>query len=286
MTVIFFLHYGASKFVVAVCWLPPISQSNIANMPRTLWLSEAVLTWDADFDSGTRSDIKRVIRPHELFTQSERQLNLSQNEFTRASVILNLKRAISIRLQHLEDLYAFSKAFPNDFGALERLNVVGLARPLLIRQLFALRNDIEHNDATPPSENKCRELIDSTWYFLKTTDYACKLVPAGVSLQNPANPIDGHHQWITARFTASSSEVDIHGWLSSEFLSVDERPGFFAVREETLDTSELAAALRQLYELKPDITDAATSSLLSFQGRAPAPQAIKHQLWKVMLETL
>ena len=193
-----------------------------------------------------------------------------------------LKRAINSRLQHLEDLYAFSQAFPKNFGALERLNVVGLARPLLIRQLFALRNDIEHNDATPPSEKKCLELIDSTWYFLKTTDYACKLVPRAVSLENP---IDGRRrQWITARFTASRTEVDFYGWLSNKFLSVDERPGFFAVREETLDTSELTAALRQLYKLNSDNSGAATSGLQRFQGRALAPQDIKLELWKLMLE--
>ncbi len=38
-----------------------------------------------------------------------------------------------------------------------------------MKQLLAIRNDIEHRDVKPPSTEKCLELLDAVWYFLKST---------------------------------------------------------------------------------------------------------------------
>ena len=43
-------------------------------------------------------------------------------------------------------------------------------RPYIVKNLFSIRNDIDHHDVPPPSRERALELLDITWYFLKATD--------------------------------------------------------------------------------------------------------------------
>ena len=251
----------------------------------TLWLYKSVFSWSAEFDSGRRSEVQRVQRPHELLLHSERSLSSAMNEFGRADAILNLKRAINVRLQHLEELYAFANAFPKIVGALERLEAVGLARPLLIKQLFSLRNDIEHNDAAPPDEQRCSELLDATWYFLKTTDYACKVVPSGVALSSTA-PVEERAESVTVRISAPSKVLEIYGWLRPATLSTSEKPGFISVCEEETEVGRLARCVSLAREGVPLGSIPTTDGRRLFFGKASAADDVIQTLWKRVLETL
>ena len=174
-----------------------------------------------------------------------------------------------------------------DIGALERLEAVGLARPLLIRQLFTLRNDIEHNDAPPPDEQKCSELLDATWYFLKTTDYACKVVPTGVALSSTAGSADvSTTESLTVRITAPSQEIEIQGWISPASLSILERPGFMAVREEDTAVGTLAKAMALTRDGVALGSMPTADGCRPFFGKASAPDDVRQILWRRMLETL
>lgn len=229
-----------------------------------------------------------MFRPYKLLSHSERQLTNSADEFVRADVVLNLKRAINSRLQHIEELYAFSKDFPKNIGALERLETVGLARPLLIRKLFSLRNDIEHNDVLPPDARKCTELIDATWYFLKTTDSACKTVPRGVILKNPVSIGDhSRSESITIRVPAANSEVEFKGILSAQNLSAVEKTGYFSIDEAYDEFGYIYEALAfHAKHTNPNYQDIGELGLRRFFGKATLPMGVKHALWKRMLETL
>ena len=141
------------------------------------WLSPSVFQWHASVEYAERVDARRHSRPYELLAHAERRLQNGPDEFAIADAVLSLKRAVNSRLKHLEELYGLSKAFPKSVGVLERLQAVDLARPLLVRQMFELRNDIEHNDAHAPNVDRSCELADATWYFLRATDSACSEDP-------------------------------------------------------------------------------------------------------------
>ena len=142
------------------------------------WLSPSVFQWFASVESAQRVDSLRYTRPYALLTHAERKLHGEPDEFSLADAVLAMKRSVNSRVKHLEELYGLSRAFPKSIGMLERLQAVDLARPLLIRQMFELRNDIEHNDAVVPTVERARELADATWYFLRATDSACSESPS------------------------------------------------------------------------------------------------------------
>lgn len=192
------------------------------------WLSGKVFSWAHDSDGGRRSDPDRVKRPHVILAHAENALGAGDSEFAIADAVLGLKRAIDSRLRHLEELYRFSGLFPKSVGALERLEQVGLARPLVVRQLFDIRNDIEHRDAPPPTRERVRELVDATWYFLRTTDHACKVVPHGVVLRSAEEGSFPPEQSISLQ--SSREKVgcfDVAGWVKLDFLSEVAQPNFF-----------------------------------------------------------
>lgn len=193
-----------------------------------LWLSERIFSWAHDSDGGQLSDQQRMKRPHIILAHAESLLTSGSSELSASDAVLNLKRAINSRLQHLEDLYRFSTLFPQIKGSLERLEQVGLARPFVVKRLFNIRNDIEHRDAQPPTRAQIRELVDATWYFLRTTDYACKRVARGLTLRSGDEGSFPPVQWISLRCSREKvDQFDVAGWVTLDFLSETAQPGFF-----------------------------------------------------------
>jgi hypothetical protein len=192
------------------------------------WLSRKIFAWTPDCDGGRRSDPDRVKRPHAILAHAENVLATGSSEFALADAVVSLKRAINSRLQHIEELYRFSELFPKALGSLERLEQVGLARPLVVRQLFDIRNDIEHRDVPPPAHKRVRELVDATWYFLRTTDQACKVVPYGVVLRSAAEGSFPPEQSISLQSSREKvGRFDIAGWVKLDFLSETLQPNCF-----------------------------------------------------------
>ena len=191
-----------------------------------MWITREFLSWYADNESLSYTELSQANRPYEIFIHAERLLLTATSELSVADSILNLKRAINSRLQYLEELYRLSTAFPKSVGAIERLEAIGLARPFLVRALFELRNDIEHNDAQPPSAERCKELLDITWYFLKTTDYACRVSKCNVQF-SPTTDEDLRDPclWLDASIPEFGSlTLDLRGWITTAQLSEIEIP--------------------------------------------------------------
>lgn len=193
----------------------------------SFWVDPGIFDWTPEYLSSTRQDRERVFRPHQILDHAYRLLAGEPTAFVVADALSNLKRAVNSRLQHLEELYHLSSIFPKSIGALQRLEGVDLAKPFLIRALFDLRNDVEHNDAPPPSRQRCGEFADATWYFLKTTDSACKTVVSGVTLccKSGAYARDPN-LWLSIELRpASHAKVLACGWLPAVFLHEKPLPG-------------------------------------------------------------
>jgi hypothetical protein len=202
-----------------------------------IWLSQVVFGWTpTSYDARRPGDPNRVSRPHEILAHAENVLSKSESEFSIADSIFALKRAINIRLRHLNEIYEFHELFSKEVDSLERLEQVGLARRFLIKQLFELRNDIEHKDASPPGAERARELVDATWYFLRTTDSACKTVLRGVMLGSFEEDPDGDsHFWLNFRVLPDQHErFKISGGLSLDLLSETEQSEFLLLEVDRL----------------------------------------------------
>ncbi|HET9227846.1 MAG TPA: hypothetical protein VFR31_14320, partial [Thermoanaerobaculia bacterium] len=136
------------------------------------YLSPDFLTWPIkpeDFDlwnSGQSED-----RSYALWSHSQSLLCDAPTREHRADSIANLKRAIYQRVTALNDLYGFKEipGLQQSRQVLEVMAGLGLVRPILLRSIIDLRNQIEHEDQMPPDESRCKEWVEFVWYFLRST---------------------------------------------------------------------------------------------------------------------
>ena len=186
---------------------------------KACWISEEIFDWQLELNGGSLDDEVKAQRAYELFAHAETLIRENKSPLSLTDGILSLKRAINHRVKLLDELYQLSSIFPKNTGALERLAIVGLSRPFMIKQLFELRNDIEHNDQKPPSITRCHELVDITWYFLKATDAACLLVRHHALFTCDKGPFAREPRlWIEGTLN-NKSQLSVSGWIDTALLS-------------------------------------------------------------------
>ena len=137
-----------------------------------MYINSKILEWPYGEHEATEVDFEKLERAHRIWRHAQKRLDGTPSEFDIVDCITSLKRAINSRIKTLSHEYSFN-ALPNIRSkkqTLEKYQDYGLIRPSFFKELFELRNLLEHEDVQPPSIKKCRHYIDIVWYFLKSTD--------------------------------------------------------------------------------------------------------------------
>lgn len=111
----------------------------------------------------------------------------NNDELYLSDVISNLRKAINYRITALFSQLGINHLNFDGLGKdrkLEKLEELGIIKPLLINKLLSIRNGIEYNNAPPPNQIECEELIDIVWYFYKSTDRYCNIEPDAFVIEN------------------------------------------------------------------------------------------------------
>lgn len=158
-----------------------------SSVTQTVLLSSEVLDWEERADSSTLLGREYLV-PYTYCRQAER-LAENNTRHNLIDLISNLKRSIDHRIKHISSVYKIKKApfFLNSVS--ETLVSLDVVRPFMLKEIIAIRNAVEHQFADPPAHNRCVELIEVVWYFLKSTDQLAKQVSSGVILCSPHNDI-------------------------------------------------------------------------------------------------
>ena len=154
------------------------------------------------------------------------------SDFSISDAVSNLKRAVNHRLQTISQAYSFeSLPFSNKKQTLEKLQFYGIIRPTLLKELFHVRNAIEHQDASPPSAAQCSRYIDFVWYFLKSTDSLLLMQVEDVIFWSQPKPGEQHSLTFHPKFDGSW-HVIVQGELPSEYILASAEPGALNVDED------------------------------------------------------
>lgn len=142
-----------------------------SNITKMIYLNKNFLNWDFREQGGSLIDREIRYRAEVLLERAESHLGTNKSKDARADCLLTLKRALNQRLNVIENIYEFKKLDILDKrkGYFELLEKIGIVRPLLLKKLLKIRNNIEHEDVDPPSYNQCKEYVDVVWYFIKST---------------------------------------------------------------------------------------------------------------------
>jgi hypothetical protein len=203
---------------------------------KVLYVSSEILNWGISISSSTIGDISKHNRPYEMISHSEALISATVSDFDLADAIANLKRALNHRLHVIESYYNLKKikfkGMPK--GYLEILEKYGLAKPFLIKKLMEIRNKIEHQDAKPPKIERCKELIDVTWYFLKSTDRLILYIAHHIQLEpNNSNGLSEKYG-CTIELSYSKKKMSLSGWIPINYVSKKPVNNFFKINCSTI----------------------------------------------------
>lgn len=186
----------------------------------TLWLSPAILDWDAYGDTWEGCERVPVRRAYEHLRHADELLRSSSTDFDFIDVVATLKRAVDHRLRLLNAYYKW-KTIPVPGlpeGQLQLLETLGVARHRMVDRLLRVRNAIEHGDKPPPSREGCEDLAETVWYFLRSTDALVQQILTAVSLDMPAKPSPYLGVTISAR-ASSGWRIEIRTALPPTYFA-------------------------------------------------------------------
>ena len=203
------------------------------------WISNDVFNLEYETDSSTVLNIVDLKRAYEVWGHARSLIENNESGFHLSDGIANLKRALNQRLQLIEKIYNFKnidlEGKPK--GYLELLEFFGIVRPFLMKQLLTIRNDIEHRDAEPPSFEKCLELLDAVWYFLKSTDYLVRY-STNTILFREDNIIPENTSWVELTYKFDIHKFNIRGRLPYDFVSDSPTENSFEMECTVYDTDK------------------------------------------------
>ena len=152
-----------------------------------IYLKPEFLDWPVDEADLDDLESKKRFRAYEIWRHARDRLSEGESDLYRIDCISALKRAVNHRIKTIFNEHSFEEV-PTQLGkkrVLERLQEYGIIRPALIQQLFEIRNAIDHEDADAPTVETCKNHIDVTWYFLKSTDPLVDKVHTAIEYWNP-----------------------------------------------------------------------------------------------------
>lgn len=202
---------------------------------KDLWLSKKIYTeWPIYSQGGSTNEEEPIARAYEIWERASNLMLGAKNNFDLSDTVLTLKRSVYQRLRLIEATYRLKeKSFdgkPKHY--LEILAHLGIIRPLLFQSLFEIRNSIEHEDIEPPTKERCAELVDIVWYFLKSTDTMVALQKNGFEAEQ------GTKYGYDLEINWESGVIEISGWFPIEFISEDEKAGFVKLQVKKIETKD------------------------------------------------
>ncbi|QUM86995.1 hypothetical protein [Moritella sp. 28] len=178
----------------------------------------------------SKREVKRAVNIWEHARNCLERDNLT--EFDRSDSIGWLKRALNQRLKLIEYIYSLKNfALPDSpKGYLEYLATLNVVRPFMLKTLMAVRNDIEHNDAAPPDMERCLELLDLVWYFIRSTDELVKTRQSSVGFLDSFDENGESPYWISLDIKFDEPYlISVNGWVEATKYSSEYKDGWFEV---------------------------------------------------------
>lgn len=204
-----------------------------------MWLSNEIFGWTSVSEGHKFGDEIAMRRAYEIWAHAEDVLLHQQSDFSLGDSVANLKRAINHRLKLLNAIYTFSKIPVQNKpkGLLEQLGYFEIVRPTMLKTLISIRNALEHEDAAPPTLTRCHELVDLTWYFLRTTDRLVMMIPDPIKLSPEDEDFTDSDYWIGVKTGPELNwAIELNGWVTPSSVSLTSQPKWLSLDIHCIET--------------------------------------------------
>lgn len=197
---------------------------------------------DFDYDGAAHNHLDQYVfsRSYKMWRHAESKVTPNAPDLDLADSILWLNRAVNLRTVSLykdHGLRAIARSLGmNRARPTEVMAEIGLIRPRMLRELTVLRNAVEHEDADPPSLQRCQEFSEFVWYFLRSTDNVARSKLDHLDLRAYSST-----GGISIDFEADDARLSIYGQLSIEQVSWIRRDDWTSI--ELLEKPRIKARM-------------------------------------------
>ena len=181
------------------------------------FISQEIFNWH-NMSSTQRYNGENIKECYDYLNHAESLIVDFKDKFHIQDAIRNLKIVVDKRIKQIERVYDFKSYFPKQH-ILETYKELGIVKGFVIKKLFTSRNDIEHNELEYSDAEQCHDLLDTVWYFLKSTDEMVYTANTGIELSED-DDIEDEAPWVGIDIDSPKMrDVQIRGKVNKGFLS-------------------------------------------------------------------
>lgn len=178
---------------------------------------------DFSYASSSFQECLSIEKGYSIIDHAYDAINNNDDDLYLADAISNLRKAVNYRITDIfNNLGINNLIMPlGKDKKLEKLEFLGIVKPLLINKLLTIRNGIEYEGANPPNKEECKELIDVVWYFYRSTDIYCSRTPEDWELEWEE---DGKECFLCIDFDLTEHKcIKVYGRCPEKYLSETKR---------------------------------------------------------------
>ncbi len=199
---------------------------------KSIWIDSNMLYWPVNGSVGCYSG-EDIASCYEYWEYAETLINKFDDKFHLQDSIKNLKYVVDKRIKQIERVYDFKSHFPSK-KVFEIYEELGIVKGFVIKNLFKLRNNIEHNEVEINEKEKCRDFLDTVWYFLKSTDLL-------VNSSNVANDFykDINSDDIIINIDVNDpklKDANIRGTIEKHMISYQEKEDYIQINDVKINS--------------------------------------------------
>ncbi len=181
------------------------------------FISQEIFNW-YNLSSTQNYNGENIKECYDYLNHAESLIVDFKDKFHVQDAIRNLKVVVDKRIKQIERVYDFKSYFPKQH-ILETYKELGIVKGFVIKKLFTIRNDIEHNELDYSDVEQCHDLLDTVWYFLKSTDEMVYTANTGIEVAED-DDIEDEEPWVGIDIDSPKmKDVEIRGKVNKDFLS-------------------------------------------------------------------
>jgi hypothetical protein len=235
-------------------------------MSSSILISSKLFNWDPSAEGHRYCDKEEQREAHRMWCHAEKILLKSTNtSYELIDCILTLRRSIDHRFKLLNRIYEFKKipikSKPKELH--EQLAYFGITRTFMLNRIIEIRNSVEHRLKTPPQKDRCLEILDIVWYFLKSTDRYVNLRLESFLLEcNEKELLERDYVVTMALNPRNDWSIRIYGWLPEKYLIKNEEGLGIEIDVKKFETK--TDALERIKKITEDTSHIENKSPMDF----------------------
>lgn len=216
---------------------------------------------------------------------------VSDTELFCIDCVTTLKRAIDHRIRLLFEIYRF-KDIPiknKPSGSFEILHHFGIIRSRMVKKLIEIRNKVEHEDAYTPDKETCKDYVELTWYFLRSTDFLVRKLTRGLSFNPEVNDLDPKHYVVSIEIDPFEGWIPkVFAWLEPNMVSKDPKDSWISVKVKRTTTRKalMKSTGQPIDPADWDIGRGKMPDDVHISGEIRGPSISLERIYKIYFDTI